>query len=221
MIASLRQRLTRLCLTMMAIFTLAAGIAAADPGHPEFEGLGHAIGNADAPLTVVEYGSPTCSHCKHFHEELLPAMLSPYVEEGSVRFVFREVVRNGIDSAIISIARCPQADSFFDVLDDAFEHQDEIIAAARAGTVSKALADLAKRHGIETAEAFDACYRDMNTRFDMLAVEQSADVYGVHVTPTLVLNGEIKGADADFASPEAFAAFLARELETLTSAPAQ
>src|SRR5262245_12204349 len=30
------------------------------------------LGSADAPVTVVEYASLTCSHCRDFHSETFP-----------------------------------------------------------------------------------------------------------------------------------------------------
>src|SRR5688572_24593498 len=41
-------------------------------------------GNADAPVTIVEYSSMTCPHCAAFHKEVLPELKKKYIETGKV-----------------------------------------------------------------------------------------------------------------------------------------
>jgi protein-disulfide isomerase len=47
-------------------------------------------GQADAPVTIVEYASMTCPHCSHFHETTYPELKKKYIDTGKVRFIFRE-----------------------------------------------------------------------------------------------------------------------------------
>src|ERR687895_628759 len=48
------------------------------------------LGNADAPVTIVEYFSLGCPHCKNFHETVLPKLKTDYIDTGKVRLVFRD-----------------------------------------------------------------------------------------------------------------------------------
>ena len=34
------------------------------------------LGSKDAPITIIEYASMTCSHCAHFHEATYPTLKS-------------------------------------------------------------------------------------------------------------------------------------------------
>src|SRR3546814_9181159 len=45
---------------------------------------GFRVGNPDAPVKLVEYGSLTCDHCAHFAEEATPKLLGQYVRSGRV-----------------------------------------------------------------------------------------------------------------------------------------
>ena len=36
-------------------------------------------GKTDAPLTMLEFASFTCSHCAHFHADILPELLSKFI----------------------------------------------------------------------------------------------------------------------------------------------
>ena len=63
-------------------------------------------GSRDAPITIIEYASMTCSHCAHFHEATYPTLKSKYIDTGKVRFVQRELPRDPIDLAGYMLARC-------------------------------------------------------------------------------------------------------------------
>src|SRR5690606_9671548 len=48
------------------------------------------IGDANAPVTIVEYASMTCPHCASFHEHTFPALDDKYIKTGKVKFILRE-----------------------------------------------------------------------------------------------------------------------------------
>ena len=179
---------------------------------PAAEELGWVQGKADAPLTVIEYFSPTCSHCKEFAETILPGIEKDYIATGKVRFVMREAVRNRVDKAILTQARCLGKDDGLAYLHDVFERQDEVIVAAQIGTLPGTLVIIGTPYGIADREKFDACYTDMNTRFDMQEVETSADHYNVTSTPTFVVNGTVHPATVGLMTPKGFSDFLDGEL---------
>ena len=65
-----------------------------------------AIGQADAKVTLVEYGSPTCPACKAWHDNFWPEVKRDYVETGKIKFVVREFAIHGaIDAGIAPIAQ--------------------------------------------------------------------------------------------------------------------
>jgi protein-disulfide isomerase len=49
-----------------------------------------ALGPRNAPVTIVDYSSMTCSHCAAFMTGVFPSLRSKYIDRGRVRFVFRE-----------------------------------------------------------------------------------------------------------------------------------
>ncbi|MAN65638.1 thioredoxin domain-containing protein [uncultured Hyphomonas sp.] len=199
--------------------TLAAAFLAM-PALAEDLSVGHTKGSKDAPLTLIEYGSLTCGGCKYFHDKILPRIEADYVETGKVRFIFREVLRNDVDTALVAMARCAGEDKFFEATDAMFEHQPEIIKSAQAGTLLDTFVEVGAPYGITDVDAFNACYADMSIRLDMIEVQESANQYDLHGTPTLVINGEEKYVDDDFNSADAFAAYLDAELAALPDSPA-
>jgi protein-disulfide isomerase len=76
------------------------GKAAQDKGSPDpkplrqismpVAGDWHAIGSADAPLTLVEFSDYECPLCHAFHVETFGQLKKKYIDTGKVRFVSRD-----------------------------------------------------------------------------------------------------------------------------------
>ena len=67
---------------------------------------GMLMGNPDAKIRLIEYGSLTCPHCREFDENGAPQLIEKYVKSGQVGYEFRNYVRDPIDLAATLIARC-------------------------------------------------------------------------------------------------------------------
>ncbi len=165
---------------------------------------GHVLGSETAPVTLVEYASPTCPACKYFHDTIKPVIEEKYIATGKVRFVFREYPIHQADVPAYVLARCAGEGKFFDVLDDLFANQQGIVQAVQVGALSGALKAVGQRHGIETDEAFDACMSDKAYREQLAAVYQTAEQFNVGGTPTFVLDGQVRMFEGDYRTPEGF-----------------
>ena len=77
---------------------------------------GFRMGNPNARVKLVEYGSLTCPHCKKFDDEGAPALVGKYVKSGQVSWEFRNYVRDPFDLTASLIARCNGAKSFFPLM---------------------------------------------------------------------------------------------------------
>ncbi len=166
--------------------------------------LGHVLGNADAPLTIIEYASPTCPACKYFHDTVKPAIEEKYISTGKVKFVFREYPLNEIDVAAYAMARCAGEDKFFDVLDDLFENQDGIRYAAQNGVVKTTLGAIGQRHGIADAAAFDACLANSEIRKALADTYATSEKWGVEGTPTFIIDGVKQNFQGDYTTADGF-----------------
>ncbi|HEV8391835.1 MAG TPA: DsbA family protein [Dongiaceae bacterium] len=142
------------------------------------------IGNADAPVTIVEYFSLGCPHCRHFHEQILPELKKDYIDTGKARLVFRDFPLDGVSFAAAALTRCVNDLAYFAMVDTLFKQQDTWHVQNGAAQV----AIIAKSAGMDQA-AFDACIQDKARNEKILAVQkEAADTYKVEATPTFFIN---------------------------------
>ncbi|MEO0607004.1 MAG: DsbA family protein [Pseudomonadota bacterium] len=150
------------------------------------------IGNEDAPVTVVEYASWTCPACLQFHTDVIPMLKSDYVETGKVKFVFREFPTPpaNISVAGFALARCAGEENYYNVIDDLFAAQTNILNLARSGgDIEAAMRDLASSYSIE-GDGFNDCLSNKDVTYAIGESVMKGDSQGVNSTPTVFVNGE-------------------------------
>ena len=146
------------------------------------------LGNADAPITVVEYASMTCGHCASFHTKVFPALKEKYVDTGKVRFIMREFPLDNLAAAASMLARCAGEGNTFPFISVLFAKQDDW--AFVKGDPRPELMKFAKQAGF-TQESFEKCLTDQKLLEDISAVrERATETFGVNATPTFFINGK-------------------------------
>lgn len=147
-------------------------------------------GEADAPVTVIEYASFTCPHCATFHTRVLPELKANFVDTGQVRWITREVYfdRPGLWAAML--ARCGDDSRYFPMVDLIFQTQRDWTASSDPAAIAESLRALGRRTGLSNDEV-DACLMDAEQAQAMVAVYQHhANADGISGTPSFVINGE-------------------------------
>jgi protein-disulfide isomerase len=144
------------------------------------------MGNATAPVTVIEYASVACPVCAVFNNDTFPAFKTKYIDSGQVRYVFREILAHDphLAAAGFLLARCAGPDNYFKVTDAIFHNQDKI-----EGDVSGGLANVAKGVGLNQKQ-FEACLADTKA-IDALNARTDKNSKDNHITgtPTFDING--------------------------------
>jgi protein-disulfide isomerase len=145
-----------------------------------------AQGDANAPVTLIEYAAVTCSHCSDFFINQFPTIKSRYIDTGKVRFIFREFPLNALDLAGFMLARCAGNDKFFPLVDTLFEKQREWVVQKPL----EPLMAIGKQAGF-TEESFNACLTNQKVEDGVKWVrERAAEKFGVSGTPTFFINGK-------------------------------
>ncbi|HYE41751.1 MAG TPA: DsbA family protein [Caulobacteraceae bacterium] len=146
------------------------------------------MGRADAPVTVVEYASVTCSHCAAWNEEVFPAFKAKYIDTGQVRYVFREfpTAPAQVAAAGFLVARCAGDDKYFQVVDAIMRGQRAIFEGDARGVLLRT----AQSAGM-TEEQFNACVTDEKALQALNKRVEAGVKAGVQSTPSFVVNGKM------------------------------
>lgn len=154
------------------------------------------MGSPDAPVTVIEYASMTCSHCAAFATGVFPQLKSEYIDPGRVKYVFREFPLDGVARIASALARCQTGDNYFAFVDLIFYNQQEWLSGLFGSgqemtqeLVEESLIDFARQAGLGREQAI-ACMRDTQ---NLAEVDENwgeaQNQYNINATPGFVING--------------------------------
>ncbi|MBP0614797.1 DsbA family protein [Jiella mangrovi] len=165
------------------------------------------IGDKNAPVTIVEYASMTCSHCRDFHSETYPTIKKEFIDTGKAKLILREFPFDPRALAAFMLARCAGDDAkrtaMVDVL---FDQQPQW---AYSNQASAELLKISRLAGM-TEEQFKACLSDKELQKKIVEIQQRGEnEFGVNATPTFFVNGD-KYAGA--LSPEQMAAVIKKHM---------
>jgi protein-disulfide isomerase len=148
------------------------------------------LGNPDAKVTVIEYASYTCPHCKNFHDTVFKDLKKNYIDTGKINFIYREVYFDRFGLWAAMVARCGGEMRYFGIADMIYETQKDWVADGDPALVAENLRKIGKKAGLSDAE-LDACMNDgENAKALVAAYQKNAEADGVNSTPTFRINGE-------------------------------
>ncbi|MFM7377923.1 MAG: DsbA family protein [Erythrobacter sp.] len=170
---------------------------------------GYLVGNPDAPLKLVEYGSLTCPACARFAEEGMKPLMETYVNSGRVSFEFRSFVIHGpVDLALTRLIGCSTPGAALPLADQIWANLGEI--QMRQQAAAPALANIntlpENQRFVTFAEALglyeffaargisaDQARTCMADFASLEKISKTSESYGtednISQTPTFVLNG--------------------------------
>jgi protein-disulfide isomerase len=161
-----------------------------EPGAAAPEVAEMSLGDADAPVTIIEYAMFSCPHCADFNSDVFPKVKSEYIDTGKVRWVFREVYFNKQGLWAAMIARCAPQDRYFGIADLIFSTQSQWLMAADEKTLLEALYRIGRQAGLTDAQ-MNTCLQDRAFAEALVAdYQKNAAADGIEATPTFIINGE-------------------------------
>ena len=93
---------------------------------------GDVMGNPNAAIKLVEYGSRLCPTCKAFADQGYATLKDDYVKSGKVSFEFRDFMVHGADDVPAALlGQCVGAEAFFPVMEEMFRNQTQFLDNAR------------------------------------------------------------------------------------------
>lgn len=153
------------------------------------------LGNADAPVTIIEYASLSCPHCREFHEKTLPQIKEKYIDTGKVKLIFRDFPLGQRALAAHMVASCAGPVRYFAMVSILFRDQ---AAWSQAPDGLTAIQASAKKGGMSPAQV-DTCLRNEEL---LQGIQKTAEAghkdHGVDSTPFFIVAGEKVSGAQDF-----------------------
>ena len=167
---------------------------------------GYRLGSATAAARVVEYVSYTCPHCATYDAESAEPLRTLYVARGRTSVEVRPLVRDILDLASASLARCGAPERFFERHHALMARQSASIAAAQTTSAGWAavpgpqrLARVASDAGLiavvtplgVTPAQAQMCLTDQAAIRRIIEVTEASSALGVQGTPSFAINGAL------------------------------
>lgn len=146
------------------------------------------LGDAAAPLTLVEFTDYQCPFCRRFHRDTLPRLKKEFIDTGKLRYVVADLPLVAIHPYAVRAAQAAhcagEQGRYFAMNDKLFENASKITADF--------IPEIARLAGLEM-ERFGECYRAGRHGDRVRADAAAAARLGITGTPSFVL-GPSQGA---------------------------
>ena len=137
-----------------------------------------ALGAADAPVTIVEFGTVQCGFCRRHAYKTLPALLD-YVEKGQVRYVYHDYPTAAEQRRVVEATLCAaEQDGYFAL-------RSALVSGARQPGTEQLhrMADIA---GLDVASLED-CMGSGRKDGNVGRLVETARGLGIRGTPTFLI----------------------------------
>ncbi len=152
-------------------------------------------GDANAPITVIEYASLTCPHCAAFHSQTYKRLKTNYIDTGKIKFIYRDYPLGNEALSASIIARCGGEEKYLAFIDLFLTQQERWTRSADwMGELQK----MARFGGLGAAQ-INTCLADQALGQSVVNRTRAAsEVFKVNSTPTVIIDGETWTGDRDF-----------------------
>ncbi|HWL80564.1 MAG TPA: thioredoxin domain-containing protein [Roseomonas sp.] len=181
-----------LMLAPAVLLPVAAVAQGADPRLGE-----RSAGPAQAPVTVHEFFSLTCSHCAAFARETWPRVKQELVQKGKMRLVWHDFPLDQIALAAAQVARALPPERYEGFIEALLATQERWAFARDADHIAE-IAKVAALAGMNR-EQVDAAVNDQGLRRAILEERLKAEQqYKVNSTPTFVFGSKVVPGELSF-----------------------
>jgi len=146
------------------------------------------VGDKEAPITIIEYASLSCSHCADFHINTLPILMQEYVDTGKAKIVFRDFPFNYPALLGSMVLRCVPEEIRYEYSNALYQLQSKWVVRENAKT-TKELYKIMQSGGM-TKERFNECIDNVDLENKILNdVIAAQSEFNIKSTPSFLING--------------------------------
>jgi protein-disulfide isomerase len=167
---------------------------------------GFEIGSPDAPITIIEYRSLTCSHCADFANNVFPELNEKYIQTGQVKFEFRPFVLNAVDLNAFKLLNSIEEKDFLSLDKMLFRDQNKWLVTKDSNKIlensTNALKKYALLYGL-SEETFNDILNDKELEEWILSMRvDGTKKFNIQSTPSFIINGEVHSGNMPFSKFE-------------------
>ena len=146
------------------------------------------MGVENAPITIIEYASLSCSHCADFHINTLPELINEFVDTGKARIVFRDFPFNYPALLGSMVLRCVPRDIRYEYSNALYHLQSKWVLRENAKTTQE-LYKIMQSGGM-TKERFNECIDNVELENEILnGLMAAQSEFNIKSTPSFLVNG--------------------------------
>ena len=148
------------------------------------------IGDPNAPITIIEYASLSCSHCASFHNDTLSDLKKEFIDTGKANMVFRDFPFNFPALLGSMILQCVPINLRYDYMNALFQLQSSWVNQENAKTTAE-LYKIMQSGGM-SKEEFDNCLSNKDLEDKILqGVINAQNEFKIRSTPSFLINGNL------------------------------
>jgi len=152
-------------------------------------------GNADAPVTIIEFSDFQCPFCLRFFTQTLPLIEKNYIDSGKVKLVYRDLPLDSLHQnargASIAAECADEQGKFWQYHDILFVKQTQWQGLASVD-FDNTLKDYAGQLGLQVS-SFESCMKSPDIFKEVNDDLIQARTYGLTATPSFFIGNEKDG----------------------------
>lgn len=139
-------------------------------------------GNANAPVTIIEFSEFQCPFCGRFARDTLPEIQKNYIDTGKVKFVYRDFVVHSTSQKAQEATECAEEQGkYWEMHDLLYNNQGSLDVESLRGYASEL--------GLNTVN-FNSCLDSGKYTSEVQKDTSDGRSYGVRGTPSFFINGK-------------------------------
>lgn len=177
---------------------------------------GYVMGNPNAPVKLIEYGSLSCPHCAKLAQEGFSTLVGSYVASGKMSLEFRSFAIHPQDVPLTVLTQCSGPEAVFPLTEEIYKNFDAVTEGTMKGAdaANKMSSLPAEQRFVALADALGftdffaarglskdqqkICLSDVTKATQIAKYSEAYGQQGIDSTPTLLINGKkVDGASWD------------------------
>ncbi|MEY4532046.1 MAG: hypothetical protein RLZZ156_2769 [Deinococcota bacterium] len=154
-------------------------------------GATYILGEANAKVTMIEFGDYRCGYCRLFSTQTFPKILEQYIKTGKIRYIYRDTVSVGGDQTVTvsSVAACANEQGKFWDFHQMAHNGLETWGNANGSDLINTLTQMSSTQIGIKANELNSCVSSNRYATRLTTDIELSRRFGVTGTPAFVING--------------------------------